>query len=280
MLKTRILTALVLAAILIGSTFFAPHWCFSLIASAFFIIGAWEWSRLSGYQGTGRFLVTLMLAGLLIAAGLWIGFSLAARPAMHGDRLLWLAGAACGWWLAAVVLVKAYPAATRFWAPRWVQTLMGVLVIVPAWAGLAFLNATENGAWLIMILIVSVVCADTGAYFVGRRFGKTKLAPNVSPGKSMEGFFGGLVCSTLFGLCLVWFADVSPGGGWLLATVVLASLASVFGDLLESMLKRNRGIKDSGRVLPGHGGVLDRLDSITAATPVFTFIYLLSGWQL
>ncbi|MBL4827597.1 MAG: phosphatidate cytidylyltransferase [Spongiibacteraceae bacterium] len=129
-----------------------------------------------------------------------------------------------------------------------------------------------------MILIVLVASADIGAFFVGRAWGKAKLAPSVSPGKSWAGFWGGLVCSTVLATLIWLWLPIHVALFKVLAIAAITSLASVLGDLLESMVKRERGVKDSGVVLPGHGGMMDRLDSLSAASPVFTLCLILTGW--
>lgn len=279
MLKQRIITALVLAAVLLAVVFYLPLGWFALLGGAVFVVAAWEWSRLAHFDGVARVVFAAAFGVALLAVASWLGFD-AASQAMSSQRLTALLGAAVLWWVVASWLVVSYPVRAGIWARRWEQTVMGLLVIVPTWAALTYLRAEPGGEWLIIILAGCVICADTGAFFVGRRWGKRKLAPAVSPGKSVEGFLGGLVCSLIFAVVLVLALGADAGDWWLLALIVPASLASVMGDLLESMLKRQRGIKDSGRILPGHGGIMDRLDSITAAAPVFTLAYILSGWQL
>ena len=156
---------------------------------------------------------------------------------------------------------------------------MGLLVLVPTAVACIYIRIQPQGAWLILMVVAVVACADIGAYFSGRAFGKHKLAPAVSPGKSWEGFWGGLGCSMLLALVV---AHATNGDNWwiLLALVIPTSLASVLGDLVESMIKRHRGLKDSSHILPGHGGLMDRLDSLTAAAPVFALGLMLSGWRL
>jgi phosphatidate cytidylyltransferase len=277
-LKQRIITALILAAGVLAVVFLLPLSLFALLAALVFVIGAWEWSRLAHFSGAARAGFALGFALLIALCWWWTGFQRLESSAVE-TRIAVIGAMAVLWWLFATWLVKSYPAGARFWSKRWEQTLMGLLVLVPTWAALVFLRGQPHGEWLILILVVSVACADTGAYFVGRKWGKHKLAPAVSPGKSQEGFLGGFVASLLFAVLLA----LALGGGphwWLLALVVPASLASVMGDLLESMLKRQCGIKDSGMILPGHGGILDRIDSITAAAPVFALCYAMTGWQL
>lgn len=278
MLKQRIVTALILAGGLLAAIFLLPPSWFALLAALVFVVGAWEWSRLAHFTGAARAGFALTFTVLIVLCGWWIGFQ-RLEPSQVEARSGMIGALAVLWWLFATWLVKSYPAHASFWSKRWEQTLMGLLVLIPTWAALVYLRGEPRGEWLILILMVSVACADTGAYFVGRRWGRHKLAPAVSPGKSREGFFGGFAASLLFALVLA----LVLGGGphwWLLVLVVPASLASVMGDLLESMLKRQRGIKDSGMILPGHGGILDRIDSITAAAPVFALCYAVTGWQL
>jgi len=153
---------------------------------------------------------------------------------------------------------------------------MGLWVLLPTWVGFSVLR--ESGAaWLLFVLLL-VWGADIGAYFVGRALGRHKLAPRVSPGKTWEGVAGGLMVTALLAIVFASWQSLGVAGGLMLmlATAVV-TLVSVLGDLLESMLKRHRGIKDSSQLLPGHGGVLDRVDSLTAAVPLFA---LLSGWLL
>lgn len=275
MLKQRIITALLLGAVLLAAIFYLPPSWFAVVAGLVFVLAAWEWSRLAHFAGAARLVFTFAFGCLLLASAYWLGLE-----EMQAGRLCGILAVAVLWWLVASWLVISYPARSELWARRWVQTVMGVMVIIPTWAALSYLRAEPGGEWLIVILAGCVICADTGAFFVGRRWGKRKLAPAVSPGKSVEGFAGGMLCSLIFALVLIFAMGAEPGDWRLLALVVPASLASVMGDLLESMLKRQRGIKDSGRILPGHGGILDRIDSITAAAPVFALAYMSSGWQL
>lgn len=143
-------------------------------------------------------------------------------------------------------------------------------VLIPAWAALTAIKALPDGEWLILLLLLLVWGADTGAYFTGRALGKRKLMPRVSPGKTLEGVYGGLVVCVVIAAIYAFFRELSLNSAvFLMLLAVLTAVASVLGDLFESMFKRERGIKDSGTLLPGHGGVLDRIDSITAAAPIF-----------
>ncbi|MGH8377042.1 MAG: phosphatidate cytidylyltransferase, partial [Pseudomonas sp.] len=159
------------------------------------------------------------------------------------------------------------------------KLLIGFLILLPAWQGLVLLKQWQLGNWLIMAVMVLVWGADIGAYFSGKAFGKRKLAPQVSPGKSWEGLYGGLLLSLVITAVVAVHRDWSAANllqGLFGAAVVV--LASVVGDLTESMFKRRSGIKDSSNLLPGHGGVLDRIDSLTAAIPVFAVLLWAVTW--
>ena len=151
------------------------------------------------------------------------------------------------------------------------------MVLVPAWVSLVILRQSEHGIWLVFFIIVIVASADIGAYFAGRKFGSKKLAPSVSPGKSWEGVWGGIIVALVSGSLMVVCHDAYVMSPWILVLILPTAMISVVGDLLESMLKRFRGIKDSGTLLPGHGGVLDRIDGLVASIPVFSLVYLASS---
>jgi phosphatidate cytidylyltransferase len=157
--------------------------------------------------------------------------------------------------------------------------LMGVLVLVPSWYALTALRAQEQGLSMLLMLLMLVWGADIGAYVAGKSFGRNKLMPAVSPGKTREGLWGGLAVCALVGAGFsLWLELELPASVYLVLLSVMTGLVSVLGDLLESLFKRERGIKDSGKLLPGHGGVLDRIDSLTAAAPVFLVgLYFLQG---
>ena len=183
------------------------------------------------------------------------------------------------WWTVALLWVQSYPSSAILWGQIWVRAAMGWFALIPAWFALVYLYLHELGSWLVVLLLFTVVVMDTGAYFFGRAFGRHKLAAEISPGKSWEGFWGGLFCCVLLAIVVSSFIS---SGHWvtLVFLMIFTALASVLGDLLESMVKRHRGVKDSSHLLPGHGGVMDRLDGITAAAPIFTLGFILSGWKL
>ncbi len=273
MLKTRIITALVLAPIAIGGIFFLPPLGFALFTGAIITVGAWEWANMAGVgSGAGRVVYALITAAIL--------FALLNVPF---EVVLWLA---LVWWLVCFLLVRSYPAGSERWGSLPVRAAMGLLVLVPAWVGLNHMRTGgfqfgDSSSNLLLILYVFCVVwvADIGAYFAGRAFGKAKLAPRVSPGKSWAGVWGGLLAVGLFALLIGFLASAGLSEIVLLVIASLATgLVSVLGDLFESMLKRYRGIKDSSQLLPGHGGIMDRIDSLTAAIPVFALIVTKLGW--
>ena len=185
--------------------------------------------------------------------------------------MLWLVTIAALWWIAALIWLFRFPTAI----PAWVVALGGLCVILPAWLALAFLHGLQpSGRFMVFLVMASVWAADMGAFFAGKQFGRVKLAPRVSPGKTWEGVAGGLLTAVLVatGLCVFFGADWKA----LLPVVVCTAIISVVGDLTVSMFKRNAGLKDSGSVFPGHGGVMDRLDSLAAAAPVFVLGLALS----
>lgn len=276
MLKQRIITALILAAVFLGVLFGLSVIGFASAMAVVVLMAGWEWANLAGLKAQWqRLAYSAVIGGGLVLAGWYAGFMPSAE--LQSEALGTLLLAACTWWAVALLWVQGYPSSAVLWGHPLVKMLMGLLVLIPAWLALVFLRGQPAGEWLIVLLIAMVACADIGAYVTGRAFGRRKLAPEVSPGKSWEGFWGGFATCLLLALVVGY----TFGGGWLaLAIIAPASLASVLGDLLESMVKRQRGVKDSSQLLPGHGGILDRVDSVTAAAPVFALAVLLTGWQL
>ncbi|MCM0611478.1 phosphatidate cytidylyltransferase [Marinobacter sediminum] len=273
MLKTRIITALILAPIAIGGIFFLPPLGFALFTGAIITVGAWEWANMSGIEGQGG----RVAYAAVIAALLWGLLNTSALT------VLWLSVV---WWFICFLLVRGYPSGSDRWGSLPVRAIMGLFVLVPAWVGLNHLRMGSfqfgditNNLWVILYVFCVVWVADIGAYFSGRAFGKAKLAPRVSPGKSWAGVWGGLLAVGVFAVIVSTLASASVVETLLLVVAsLLTGLVSVLGDLLESMLKRFRGIKDSSQLLPGHGGIMDRIDSLTAAIPIFALIITQLGW--
>lgn len=244
------------------------------------VLAAWEWGQLSGFVSRSQRVWLALLCGLLLALMLFflpIYQVPVNAPLVEGA--LW---ASLGWWVVALLLVLFYPNSAAFWRhSKALRLVFGLLTIVPFFWGMVALRAWHYDAnhysgalWLLYVMFL-VWGADSGAYMFGKMFGKHKLAPKVSPGKTWQGFIGGLFTAAVISWIYGAWADLNVAPVTLLACSIVAALASVLGDLTESMFKREAGIKDSGHLIPGHGGILDRIDSLTAAVPVFACLLLL-----
>lgn len=252
MLRQRVLTALILAPFVLLVIFWLPHAVTMGVLAALVLGAAWEWSAFPGFTRRSARIVYVAVVASCVT-GAWL------LDTDHEPGVLMYG--ALAWWLLALIWVAAVPGHVN----RTAAALAGLFVLVPAWLALVQLHAL--GPQLLLFLLLLVVAADIGAYFAGRRFGRNKLAPRVSPGKTWEGVLGGFAAAACMAAIGVWWLDVSALP--FLALSVMVVLASIVGDLTESLFKRHAGLKDSGNLLPGHGGLLDRVDSITAAAPVF-----------
>lgn len=278
MLKQRILTALVLAPLMLGGIFFLePEWFAAFIGFIIFL-GAWEWARLAGFSKP------LQRIGYGIVISAILGSLYLFSNGDINDGLLFLA---LVWWSSAFFLVKRYPHKRDLWLSRIMRLVMGGLILIPTWVGLVHLKSYESANWLILYVFGIVWAADIGAYFSGRAFGKHKLAPDVSPGKTWEGVLGGVVSTLILAVATIYLINDAQAVdltflqcAMLILVTAGITLISVLGDLMESMIKRFVGMKDSSRLLPGHGGVMDRIDSLTAAVPVFALAVSVSGWSI
>ncbi|MEH6824845.1 MAG: phosphatidate cytidylyltransferase [Motiliproteus sp.] len=259
MLKQRVITAMILAPLMLAAIFLLPLFEFKLFIAAVMTLAAWEWANLSGLkQSSHRVAYALAVLALIIVIKY---LDVAALPLLVAALFFWCL--ALGW-------VMTFPNSGAQWQGTPARALMGLLVLIPAWSGLVELKAQTSGnAWLLLLLLL-VWGADIGAYFAGKTWGNKKLAARVSPGKTWAGFYGGLVASLAVTLVFSWLVELEGAQRvGLVLVCLITALVSVLGDLLESMLKRHRGIKDSSHLLPGHGGVMDRIDSLTAAAPIF-----------
>jgi phosphatidate cytidylyltransferase len=278
MLKPRIITALIMAGLFLSAVIFLSLPWLALIFGILICLGGWEWSRLCDWEApVARALYVVVLAAVL---GLLYNYcQLGATP--QREQIQPFLGLACLWWSLALLWIKGYPGSAVFWRTRAMRNVMGLLVLAPAWMAAVYLVSFPRGGGLIVVMVLIVAAADIGAYFAGRAWGKHKLAEVVSPKKTWEGFWGGMTASSILAL-LLW-SQLPPQQAHIslaeiLVVVLVTALASVIGDLTVSMVKREAGVKDSGSLLPGHGGVLDRLDSLCGAAPVFALGLLLAGW--
>ncbi len=269
MLKTRVITALVLLPVVLGAVFGLSRLPFALIAALFFLAAAWEWSGM-----TQR--------GAVAARVLWVASVAALMALAEWWQPAWLLTLLPLWWLAALAAVVLYPGGVGGWFRQPWLALTGWLLLVPSWAAVVHVQSTGAaglpGPWALLFVLCWVWAADTGAYFAGRALGRHRLAPAVSPGKTLEGLAGGLLLALTVVALVAWYGPVAAQDRPLLLAVALVTvLASVLGDLFESLVKRRCGVKDSGTMLPGHGGMLDRIDSITAALPVAVMLMSWAG---
>ncbi len=269
MTRTRVLAALTMAPFAIAAVLFLPTPWVVALAAVMFLAGLWEWLRLADIDDTLARTVLLLVNLLLMVALVW-----ASRSESGGSLVLFQLMVVLGviWWLLAMIWLRHYDFASDHDTHARVFKLgAGTLAVVPAWCALAVIHASQpyGHAWLLIALAV-VWAADSGAYFAGRRFGKRKLSPRISPNKTVEGMAGGAIAGIAVAMIGAPLAGASLAQ--LPAVALVAAIAvgfSVVGDLFESLLKRHVGAKDSGDLIPGHGGILDRIDGVLAALPVF-----------
>ncbi len=274
MLKQRVLTALVLLPLVMAAIFALPAQWFPVSLAIILLGGSWEYRRLAGLTGQASgYLLMLIQTAILVLAyrhrGQW------------NNDILMLMSISCAAWLLMFIRLPLYRAGAQ--PERSFQIISfftAILSITSGWFAISWIRLQTEGAWLILLLLLIVWATDTGAYFAGRKFGKRKLAPHISPGKTQAGFLGGLIAAPLMALLA---ANLMPAVHIEPLSLILLSLltagVSVAGDLLISLHKRTSGLKDSGNLLPGHGGILDRLDSLLAAAPFFALGLLITSFS-
>lgn len=276
MLKQRVITAVVLAAVFSFAVVYLPPLILAVVFAIIVLLAAWEWSMLSGLGSTGKRLsYVFLVAVFLTAVSFWCDLGAVQPASVHLRDVI---GLGCLWWSVALLLIKFYPASAAIWGSTATRLVLGLMTLVPAWLALVSLRLHDYGIHWLFVLVAVVASADIGAYFSGRAWGKAKLAPNVSPGKSWAGLWGGVVASAAISSLFWWLAGQPFPFLAVLGVAAVTVIGSVLGDLSESMVKRHRGVKDSGAMLPGHGGLLDRIDSLTAAAPVLALSIILLGW--
>lgn len=264
MLKLRLLTAAVLGSLFLGALFWLPDFLWSLFLLFFIVIGAIEWAELAGFSRRGRIAFPLFI----LAFGMFLLPDFSAPHYLLVSLYALLVAAACVFWLllAPFWLKRRWPL-----GPGVRAVAVGTLLLLPPWLALIHLRQ-QIGPLFVLTLMATVWLADSAAYFAGKRFGRRKLAPAISPGKTWEGVYGGLAAVALFALGVCLWLGISPL--FVIGLLIIAAW-SVIGDLFESMIKRQAGKKDSGTLLPGHGGVLDRIDGLTSTLPLAAALVML-----
>jgi phosphatidate cytidylyltransferase len=252
MLKMRIVTAIISLLIFGAVLFVMPPMIAAMVIALLVLAGAWEWSGFLGFSGVSVRSLYVALIGALMAIVVLI-------VPEQAELVLQIA---CVWWFIAFIWIFLFPTPI----PTAIRWLAGALVLVPLFVALLFLYRVSPQVLLFALLIVWV--ADMGAYFAGKQFGRVKLAPSISPGKTWEGVFGGLTMVAI--LTAIWAHFTDMDLAVMLPFCLAVGAVSVVGDLTVSMFKRTAGVKDSGKLFPGHGGVLDRVDSVSAAAPLFS----------
>ncbi len=268
MLKTRVATALVLAPILLYAVWTFPSEWFWWVVAALVAVGGWEWSRLAGLDHpAGRFAVGALAFGAT-------GLGLSRLPF---EKILWIGAAGVALWAVNLAwLSRRHFLEGAGAGPVTLKLVVGMAVLICGGGALGLVHTAPEGRELFILLLFVIWAADIGAYAAGRLLGKHKLAPQISPGKTWEGVLGGQLLVIAVILAASWIRPelISP---WPMLVWGCATAAvSVVGDLFVSLLKRQRNLKDAGSIFPGHGGVLDRFDSMLAAAPVFGLGLLLS----
>jgi len=269
MLKQRLLTALILIPLILWVLTLSSQ-ILAGVTGLFVVLGAFEWARLCGWQtNTTRTIYTL-----LFSLALFLTYQ------FRDQTVIYILGGACLWWFIAFYWILSYQQnqAILLTSPL-LKAILGFFTLLPSWLAILHLHEHELYGWTwVIFFLVLIWVADSGAYFVGKRFGKRKLALHISPGKTYEGVGGALLMSLIVALLYALNLSLSLKALFLfLLLCLLTVMASILGDLLESLLKRQAGVKDSSQILPGHGGILDRIDSLTAAAPIFVVGLILLG---
>ncbi len=276
MLKQRVITAVFLALILAGVLFAQQHWVFAAFMALVITIATWELARLSGFFGVKALLATIPV--------FFVCTLILINNVYYAKSSYWIVNVTLFWvpcWLLLAIYMLHIGVPIWKKIPAWLRFIVGCITLVMAWLAIIYIHANLGVTYLLSVFALIWV-ADSAAYFFGKLFGKRKLAVNISPGKSWEGVLGGILAGEIlaFGIASAlpqysnFYADVQNRYGWFVLAIIIASLIgmSVAGDLLESLAKRSMGVKDSSNLLPGHGGVLDRIDAVL---PVFPIVLLI-----
>ncbi len=267
MLKQRVITAIILAVLFLAALFILPAAGWSILVGLLMMQGAWEWSKLAKMRG----LLAVSYVGVILLAFiavLWMYANFLPQQKYAMQILVY--GVAAVFW---IILVPAW--FKYSWKPQnfWLLGATGLIVLLPT--GMAMLDLRAESPWWLLGVMGMVWMADISAYFTGRKFGKTKLAPNISPGKTWEGVAGAMLGVLIYIMIVMVANDMTHSYSLILFAIVGVAL-SVMGDLFESAIKRQAGVKDSGTLLPGHGGLLDRIDALTSTLPLAALMLILT----
>jgi len=283
--KQRMATALILALGFVWVTTFSSSFFFALFISLIVLVASWEWGEFIGLKhGHQKFGYLSVVAFIIMSLFMLLEITPKTQSISSVSVSIILALGFL-FWLITLPLLKYYPRNANKWSNKFKIAVMGILTLLPAWVGMVQLKYLLVEGYFVLGLVAMVAAVDSGAYFIGKQFGHEKLAPHLSPNKTWEGALGGFVLCLLVNLLLVWILHnfLLTLNGWQIMQLVLLSFGVTFfdviGDLFISMLKRNRAIKHSGFLLPGHGGVLDRIDGLIAVIPgfVLTVLFMVRG---
>jgi phosphatidate cytidylyltransferase len=266
MLRTRVFTAVAIVAFLVPAIFFLDRTSWAILTAIITGLGAWEFARLAGFCRDGQIRYGVFVGALAVVAVAFV------PPEVFSSLAILLLSISAAFW---ILIVPLWLRTRRQVKQHWLMALVGLAILLPTW--LALIALRERGPLWLLGAILMVALADIAAYFFGRAFGKRKLAPNISPGKTWEGAWGAMATVTGLGAGMLVFSGSADAVRLVVVLMAMPALTllSIAGDLFESMLKRQAGLKDSSNLLPGHGGVLDRIDSHTAALPLVALLLIL-----
>ena len=271
MLKQRLITAFTLGPLLLWAFIALPDAYFAGLLAVIVLLGAKEWVTMARLSNS-MLLPYLVVSALLIYACWWLIQN-------NTDAISFVLYIACAWWLTGFVVLAVYNSGKEqvLYNP-FLRAVLGFVLLLPTFSAL-FILRSQYGISMLFFLLFLIWFADSGAYFAGKRFGKNKLLPHVSPGKTWEGVIGGVVASVTFSMIFAFYNNAISNDEYLMFVIsaFVTVIFSIEGDLMESMFKRQVGIKDSSHILPGHGGVLDRIDSLTSASPIFVVCLMVLG---
>jgi len=263
MLKHRLLTAFILGPLVLWGIYALPELYFLLFVLLLVTMGAWEWSAFAGWNHKSSRSIFTALSAALYSSILWFNH-IEINQAVILISLVW--------WLLCIPLLISFPfKQSHLLQKKLIKAIVGILLLLATLISMVMIRNNPNyGSEYILYLIFIIWFADSGAYFAGRSLGKNKLIPNVSPGKTWEGVVGAIVVTFIVSIASLYILDIPSSDSILFIIVTFVTVVySIVGDLSESMFKRMENIKDSGNILPGHGGILDRIDSMMSAFPIF-----------